>query len=745
MILVTHGPPEGWTRLRHDGKRLDTRATIYKTNTSAGCGRNLKSTGADMNFGNFQALFASHKTPVEMSASTESFRVAPPRTEPYIDPSFTKSMFDVEKPQVLLVSAVGAAGKSALAKVLSNRTGLPLLNLARHKPVGDNTLTGLLTTAFAADRWSTVLQGISAGTFGIVVDGIDEGRSKTAEQAFNAFLDDVVKLCKNSTSPSFVMLGRTQVLEECWLYLTDKKVSTGLLTIDPFDLSQARTYIDRFTDGQKSSQAVQYREARDAILDKLSTAFSSGADQPGNFLSFIGYPPVLDAIVTLLKEEQNYHRLKERLGDSASNNMEIALLNRIALYIVDRERNEKVIPNIVQPLLKAAASSQHAPNETDTFDLREQCIRLVSYCIDQPVSFSRIADPVLNARYEEQLATFLPEHPFLTGKEFRNAIFEAVALAVLISSQQVSDNELALRYIDSHRHSYYLVYLLAIVARDGRIPLACLRAVIGAALELKATNSSVELQIDGPDGEDAKPSDSVDVEVELTVGTGKERSKRFQFQCPWIADVPIYLGARLSSAYISLPGEVALGGGREIELTAPVEVSATKIILRAPILTLRVQSAPEAEKHILLEAEQVSSEVTALGGAGADFTIAVADTATVHYPLVQHAEQRTKSPPDPDVTEKYLRFRKILSHFRSHSKGAMAKYRDKVENPRVAGNRVGSAVLAKLVQDKVLVIEGPMYFVVPERVDALLGTSWPDLRKGKASDKLLQYLKSISA
>jgi hypothetical protein len=88
-------------------------------------------------------------------------------------------------------------------------------------------------------------------------------------------------------------------------------------------------------------------------LTKLSTAFSADAASGGNFLSFIGYPPVLDAIVTLLDEERNYHRLKEQLADSQSTNIEIDLLLKIADYILTRERDEKVLPNIVDPLLLA--------------------------------------------------------------------------------------------------------------------------------------------------------------------------------------------------------------------------------------------------------------------------------------------------------------------------------------------------------------------------------------------------------
>ena len=194
---------------------------------------------------------------------------------------------------------------------------------------------------------------------------------------------------------------------------------------------------------------------------------------------------------------------------------------------------------------------------------------------------------------------------------------------------------------------------------------------------------------------------------------------------------------------MSLPGAAVLSGSREVELTAPIEISAESIDIRAQSLVLRPQASSTADKHVILQAGKVRSDVTSLTTTGIDFTIAVEDTSGLQYPLVQYVEKRASSPKDPAVREKYLRLRKILTHFRSHSKGAMAKYRDKIENERVAGNPIGEAVLKRLLQDGVLVLKDPLYFIQNDQVDKFLGISWPELRKGVTSEKLLQYLRSI--
>src|SRR5690606_36048477 len=101
---------------------------------------------------------------------------------------------------------------------------------------------------------------------------------------------------------------RTQILESCWIYLSSKGIDTALITISPFTIDKAKEYIDTFASEAKG--VLTYEQARDAILEKLERAFggANGQKKSEDFLAFIGYPPVLDAIATLLTEEQNYHK-----------------------------------------------------------------------------------------------------------------------------------------------------------------------------------------------------------------------------------------------------------------------------------------------------------------------------------------------------------------------------------------------------------------------------------------------------
>lgn len=703
-----------------------------------------------MDLYNLAAIIASQKKRFKMKVETESFRVAPKREEPYIDPTFAKVEYPSERPTVILISAVGATGKSTLAQVLSNRTCLPLLDLGKHKPVGDNTLTGLLTSAFPVEDLTGIFDGLSKGAYGVIIDGVDEGRSKTTEKAFHAFLDDIIRLSTAGANTTFILLGRTQTLEECWLYLTDKGTVTGLIAIEPFGVEAARQYIDEFTGGTRSPFSDQYREVRDDILGTLSSAFSvASATNTDKFATFIGYPPVLDAIVTLLLKETNYHRIKSRLEPSASGDIEIDLLYRIAECIAERERQQKVNRNVLEPLVAQLPKHDQEAILGSTFQLEAQCMRLIAYCLDKQLRLEEIQEPLINDQYEKQIASWLLEHPFITGHSFRNVVFEGAAVAVLIASDKPLAVQLGLEYLDSHKSNYHFVYFLHQTAKEKKIPMACLHALLGSALEFVSTDAFVEIRVESsdpsPQNSDESRATSVTTEIEILMGPDGEKSRTFQFHSEVLDEVPVRLGGRLSSTYVSLPCEIHIASAQEIEFTAPVFISATRITLSAPSIVLRGSSKQPDLKFVLLEAANVESNVISIQSNAMDFIVAVNDRTGLAYPIVQFVQDAQRLPEDGQLREKYLRLRRILVQFRSHSRGTMARFKPKIENERVAGNRIGQAILGRLLADQVLRLENSFYFLDPKQVDRHLGITWLNLQKGQTTERLIQYLASIEA
>jgi hypothetical protein len=700
---------------------------------------------AKMDYSLLKSIVGARKSAHGLKGPSPSFFITRENGRQYIEPSFERVILDAEKPTVLLVSAVGATGKTALANQLSFELQLPLLDLAKHRPVGDNSLTGLLTTAFDVGDVTGVLAGLASGEYGVIIDGIDEGRSKTTEKAFEAFLDDIAKLCRKDSPTTFVLLGRTQILDDCLDYLSAKGVSTGLLTIMPFGLAEAKKYIDAFTTGSKSS--ATYLKARDAILERLGTAFAApGGRRDADFLSFIGYPPVLDAIVTLLSEEQNYHKLLQHLeSQNVEEKLEVSLLDRIARYIMSRERIEKVLPNIVTPILEDLASGAREQVLARVFTEEEQALRLVAHCLHRELKLGRCGAKVLDDKYETQLATWLPEHPFLSGRQFRNAVFESVALATLIMSEDETSLSIVRDYLGSHKHSYHLVYILDLVAKGRSVRVEAVGAIVTAALEFRSVHSLVELRITGPEWEAAVPDSTkgeIEIEIEVLFGERWEDSQAFEFRSEISPTSTLVVGPRVGLVTVAVPCSLEISGAQELELAAPVEMSARTISLRGRTLILRSQHGREAAGDIVLTAGRLETEVETITTNGVSLSIALADVGGVAYPAIQFVERAAKKEVDPLLHEKYLRLRRILMEFRSHSRGSLARYEQKINHERILKNDLGRAILRRLVRDGIVKLEGKFYHLSPERLNEKLGVSWQDLRKGLVPSRLEGYLRA---
>ena len=701
-----------------------------------------------MNYYNIKAMLAATKGTFALGAPTESFHIVSERPASYIEPSFDKLAYGSERPSVLLISAVGVTGKTTLANVLSHDVGIPLLDLATHKPVADNTLTGVLHKALSTQHYSDVFAGIANGKYGVIIDAVDEGRSKTTEKGFEAFLDDIAALCPNAPNTSFVLLGRPRIMEDCWLYLTDKGVRTGLLTIAPFDIANARTYIDAFSEAGNTPHFDLYGKVRDNILDMLGSAFTGEPElRKKDFLSFIGYPPVLDSIVTLLREERNYLKLfNEMQGQGVDN--EIRLLHQIANYILQRERKEKVVPNILEPLVASLPRPQQVQATMNAYDCEEQAARLISLCLKRPITFERIENASLNERYEEQLNGFVAEHPFVTGEGFfRNAVFESVALAILMVSPDPRFKEIVLEYARTHRDSYHLIFLLSIVADRGHVPIEYLHVLAGAAMEFWSRTASVDLRVIGPDFsecEDGAASDiPVHIDIEITMEGDEDISKSFSFRSNLAGCSSVNLNSPLSNAYVSLPCEVVFSATEDLQIAAPVEVSALRIHFEPRRMVLKQNTGEGEDGEVIFEAETVTSRLENIFTNGVPLKVYVSDQTGLAYPLYNYACKKRELPKDPQMREKYLRLRRILVEFRSHGRGALARHRQKIESERVLRNQMGRNILKRLLEDGILTISNDRYFLQPEQVNNHLSVTWPELRSGVMPPKLLDYVRSI--
>jgi len=690
-----------------------------------------------------------------------AFRYLSAGSEDFVGPSLQKraDASSAAAPDILVISASGAVGKTTLARELAFQKKAPLWDLAEDDAVGAHSVIGCLTKYYQQGNYAAAF---GAGTMFMVIDALDEGRLKVNEAGFAAFLKDVAaQLPGKKGTCKAVLLGRTHVAEAAWLTLVDAGVNADILTIEPFSELQAAKYVDLRVARvggpgatMAKSHTAKYREARDVIFGELRSAFTgpaSGMLEDAN--AFLGYAPVLDAVATLLAKEANFATLIGDLqGGASGQTTSIGLLAKIVERILVREQDEKVDKN-VRPAMAATAASHGWSNWAGLYAENEQCSRLLARILGTatPPAMVGLPGPLL-AAYEERLSSFVPEHPFLRdGSKPANVVFESYLYAkALVNDVGGFRLQVESKMADQgHKPSRLLAdfYQLLLGERSVGIQPAHICILHDALQAGEGPSNHLRLAIEGLDPEDGGNTKSVascefqylDQEREIwswSLESDLEPSGEFWFR------------RYLRDAAITVPCTVALGeGGKEFEVGPAVQVRCSKLRIPASNLvvggTTRLRTA-EGDPAVVLEALAVDSAVATRPRVH-QITLSVAWPGAERFPWTDFQMACGVEAKNTDMHEAYRRFKRIVLTLRSHSKGSLARYRGKIEHQRVLQGPMGQALLNKLKADGILRLEGSFYHWVAEKAGELVGTSWHDLKMGIASEQLKTYLTDFLA
>jgi hypothetical protein len=191
-----------------------------------------------------------------------------------------------------LISARGATGKSTLAEHLAATKAVPLRRLNDDIAVSGHAVEAKLRNYLGprVDRFTADPDNF------IIVDALDEARMRVSGVSWGEFLDAIAATA--TTGHRFVLLGRERVLEDAWLHFSDRDVSAAWFEISHFGPTQRIDYIDaRVKARGGSTEGEVYAAAQSAVLEALAGTVDEQLAE-----SFVGYAPVLDAVVALLAD-----------------------------------------------------------------------------------------------------------------------------------------------------------------------------------------------------------------------------------------------------------------------------------------------------------------------------------------------------------------------------------------------------------------------------------------------------------
>lgn len=97
----------------------------------------------------------------------------------------------------------------------------------------------------------------------------------------------------------------------------------------------------------------------------------------------------------------------------------------------------------------------------------------------------------------------------------------------------------------------------------------------------------------------------------------------------------------------------------------------------------------------------------------------------------------------PEIVDALRALRRLVIAFRSHSKGQLARFKDKIEHARMSKGDIGEALRKRLVDDKVLIVDGPMYFLDPKALGSVVGLSFQDAKVKSYGPRTRAYVQAV--
>jgi len=641
--------------------------------------------------------------------------------------------FDDLGQNVWLIGAPGAVGKSTLANEICAATGAVYVDLATAATVAGNYMVGGLV-------YTNLLSAWTAGTTAILIDALDEARLRVTQSGFEAFLEDVANVAAMGKFP-VVVLGRVGIIEEAWTILNEKKaLDPPIFDIELFEPEQAERFVlarlvKLSKQAREQEKKLEYPDLASSLeshndtyvsaIKRVVSGLQALSAQDGN--RFVGYAPVLDAVAKVIASESN----PARIGDEMQRVLEGKVLNSLASQILQRETG-KLIKQVESAMPQVPAG---------LFGPEEQLERLgaILFRMKQPPMPPQLAQHQV-AVYEQAVKNLLPQHPFLdgTGAAPSSAVFAACIVADALRRGKEDFARAAEAYASSAQHTpnpFLYDFYEGSAGASSQVPTEHVGLIFESVLAKAKPGDSVRLSVEGE-------LEALNLSIEIVIQRANEQPTRLEFTA--LSGGTLRLGRRVSGVSIDAEGTaVEFGTADQLELVAPIFVSAKSLKLFCNQVVVKAEPHLTGENTVILEAGQFIADPglpAPVVRQGATLQVSWPDAAS--YPWTSFAAASSHEE-DPQTTDALRTLRRLTLAFRSHSKGELARFKDKIEHQRMLKGDLGWAVLKKLMADKVITLRGNMYYLDPNALGARVGASFVNVNLKLYSAETRAYLQNL--
>lgn len=664
----------------------------------------------------------------------------------YVEPplsqiSTVEGKTPLHEAQIVLISAPGATGKTAMAQYISYKLKLPIFDLGKCKAVGANTLTGLLWKQVDEDDTHKLKRGLKSGLCSLILDGLDEASIKVTQEGFDAFLSDVAIYADGAKGLPFVILGRPSVMEDASMVLESYNIKTCLLEIEPFTINKAIDFIDN----QMNPNYVQrydsfYKEVRDYIIIQIGAFFKDESDiYKNNFERFIGYAPVLQSISSLLNERQDFHRLK---GDLVQNQKQkIDLLIDIVKRILLRERL-KISQEVLPQLFESGRPDEFIKNINNLAGSEEeQCRRILGILLNKEVFYNISNEEYFDKRYNEKMTEWIKSHPFLKGneKKFQNIVFESYLIAKLIDKPEYKDDVLSYLNLEGSC-SYLLLDIYSSLKGEYEVEID-----YRFFPYLYSSFKSLDHPHDVGSTEILSVDDSTNpIKCALSFSRDDiEYVFYFNLDDGDILTIP----SPISTFNLDAPIHVALKDNKT-DFQAPVSIRCTNLSIESKELLL---STPGHDMGgIVWICDRFSA--TCRDGSVPNLLqrtpenqnkFEIITNTTLIFPFNGYQKKYSEVfVSNQKLLDIHAKLRRTILMFKTNRQGVLLQYSEKI-NRRIGKSSIGKIIIDRLTKDGVFRLTNDLYYINLERFGEIFGVKYDDIRSSVINDKIINFLQSV--
>lgn len=596
-----------------------------------------------LNIDDLLSLMASRDAAFpEIAEAPVGARFGDLEVESFVEPELGLELAEAKDrvPQVVLVYAPAAVGKTVMARNIARRSNNPYWDLAAFR-MGSAFFSGLISRAYGVAEFERFVNELRAGGVTLVLDAADEASVGSASSAYEAAIDDLAGLLKGTqpTHVQAVIFGREETILETAGRLDVHQLNCRIVSVRYFARERAREFVSVVAKKDSGDALLpDFYSFLDEFFGRVMDAF--GSQDWADVESFLGYAPVLDSVATFYRTADNaYARLQEFTAPS-SRLAVWELLSKLIFDIMIRERDKfaKSFGGASEPKAQFGASA---------YQPSFQCSLLLS---DAPNAMS--AEPTLTdetdpewlADIDSKVHDWFRQHPFTPAfgargssnplAAFANAAFRDFTVALAAEQDDTELHESTSAYLRAHdvNPSVMLSRFIEVRAQGGtlrQLPGELLAAVLESHASAGTTQPNLYLFEHVPDDPDAA-SEGVVVSF-----SGQPDAEGIDVPVR-IAD-EVRLGRHLSNIVAHLPSQNLIIGHMvpECQVGPLVMLRCHQLTSRSP----EVRVVGSDQDKAVIEAEQLGGMTRIIHG--------VPSSLTLRTPPLPYPWERFRIAPDP--------------------------------------------------------------------------------------------------